>query len=199
MPETLVDLIRHGEPMGGRRYRGNGRDDPLSPTGWIQMREALGETAPWDWIISSPMARCRPFAAELAVRHGLPLVIEPDFIEVGMGAWEGRSHADIAASEPDAHAAFRRDPVGCRPPGAEPLARLLARVASAYERQVSTSPGGHLLIVCHAGVTRAIVGHLLRAEADRWSRLRIDYAGLTRIRHGRFGAGIEYLNRRGPL
>ena len=28
MRDTLVDLIRHGEPTGGRRYRGNGADDP---------------------------------------------------------------------------------------------------------------------------------------------------------------------------
>ena len=99
MRETLVDVMRHGEPMGGRRYRGNGVDDPLSPVGWTQMRHALGDSAPWDQIISSPMARCRLFASELAGRHGLPLAIEPGFIEVGMGAWEGRSHADIAASE----------------------------------------------------------------------------------------------------
>ncbi len=196
MQDTLLDLIRHGEPIGGQRYRGNGADDPLSPTGWTQMRQAIGDTACWDQLISSPMARCRAFAVELAGRLGLPLAIEPDFIEVGMGAWEGRSHAEVAASEPDDYAAFYRDPVGRRPPGAEPLDRLRVRVAAAYERQVSTYPGRRLLIVCHAGVTRAIVGHVLSADAARWYRLRIDYAGLTRIRHGRFGPSIEYLNRR---
>jgi probable phosphoglycerate mutase len=195
MRETLVDLIRHGEPTGGRRYRGNGADDPLSPLGWTQMRQALGDAAPWDQILSSPMTRCRLFAAELAGRHRLPLAIEPGFIEVGMGAWEGRAHTEIAAAEPAAYEALQRDPVGCRPPGAEPLDRLLARIARVYERQVTAYPGRHLLIVCHAGVTRAILGHLLRAEAERWYRLRVDYAGLTRIRHGRFGASVEYVNR----
>jgi hypothetical protein len=34
MPDTLIDLIRHGQPEGGRRIRGNGCDDPLSPLGW---------------------------------------------------------------------------------------------------------------------------------------------------------------------
>ena len=32
--ETLVDFIRHGEPEGGRRYRGNAVDDVLSEKGW---------------------------------------------------------------------------------------------------------------------------------------------------------------------
>ena len=35
---TRIDLIRHGEPVGGRRYRGQ-IDDPLSEKGWKQMRE----------------------------------------------------------------------------------------------------------------------------------------------------------------
>lgn len=37
MTGTLIDLIRHGEPAGGRRYRGHGLDDPLTEKGWSQM------------------------------------------------------------------------------------------------------------------------------------------------------------------
>ena len=36
-PVTTIDLIRHGEPVGGRRYRGGRMDDPLSEKGWAQM------------------------------------------------------------------------------------------------------------------------------------------------------------------
>ena len=36
MSDTVIDLIRHGEPVGGRRYRGH-IDDPLSERGWQQM------------------------------------------------------------------------------------------------------------------------------------------------------------------
>jgi probable phosphoglycerate mutase len=192
--ETLVDLIRHGEPIGGARYRGNGTDDPLSALGWSQMSEALGETAPWDQIISSPMSRCRIFAADLAGRHGLPLVIDPSLIEVGMGEWEGRARSDVAEQQPERFAAFYRDPVGQRPMGAEPLDRLVTRVADAYSRHLAAYPGRHLLIVCHAGVMRALVGHLLEADARRWYRIRIDYAGLVRVRHGSLGPSIEWVN-----
>lgn len=196
MRETLVDLIRHGEPLGGRRYRGNGVDDPLSTEGWRQMRAAVGDEHPWQQIVTSPMARCREFALELAGRHGLPLVVEPALAEVGMGAWEGRAHADVAANEPAAFEAFYRNPASCRPPGGEPLGELSRRVAAAYTRQVASHPGRHLLIVCHAGVMRALVGHLLKAEPERWYRLRIDYAGLVRVRHGRFGPSLECVNAR---
>ncbi|MCG6986310.1 MAG: histidine phosphatase family protein [Thiocapsa sp.] len=194
MPEILIDLIRHGEPVGGRRYRGNGTDDPLSAAGWAQMTEALGERAPWQQIITSPMARCRLFAADLAARRGLPLVVDPGLIEVGMGVWEGRSHTDVAEQEPERHTAFYQDPVGRRPAGAESLEHLVARVADAYQRHLAAYPGRHLLIVCHAGVMRALLGYLLGAEARRWYRIQIDYAGLVRVRHGRLGPSIEWVN-----
>ncbi|EXJ13894.1 histidine phosphatase family protein [Imhoffiella purpurea] len=195
MTETLIDLIRHGEPVGGKRYRGGGADDPLSELGWTQMREALGDSAPWDQIITSPMLRCQRFAIELAQRHALPLAVEPAFREVGMGAWEGRSHAEVASAEPEAYEAFYKDPVGCRPPGAEPLDRFCARVSLAFERQMAAYPGRHLLIVCHAGVSRAIAGHVLHLTPERWYGINIEYAGISRIRSGRFGPVVEYLNR----
>ena len=194
MPDTLVDLIRHGEPLGGPMVRGNGCDHPLGELGWRQMRAAVDRCAPWDQILSSPLARCREFAAEVACRNGLPLAVEPELREIGMGAWEGRRKADIAAEEPDDWSAFLRDPVAHRPPGGEGLEALRRRVGLAYDRQIASYPGRHLLIVCHAGVSRAIVGHLLDADDERWYRIRIDYAGVTRIRHGRFGASIEHVN-----
>ena len=196
MQDTVVDLIRHGEPLGGRRYRGHGVDDPLSALGWEQMWRAVGDVAHWDQIISSPMRRCRLFASALAGRHALPLAIEPALREVGMGTWEGRTHHEVAQSQPDQLTAFQRDPVHARPPGAEPLDVFLGRVVDAYARQIAAHPGRRLLIVSHAGVTRAILGHVLRAEPNRWYRLKIDHAGISRIRETRFGAVVEFVNRR---
>lgn len=195
MTDTLIDLIRHGEPEGGQRYRGGGTDDPLSELGWRQMRDALGESAPWDRIITSPMVRCQHFATELAERHALPLAIEPAFREVGMGVWEGRSHAEVAESEPEAYAAFYRDPVGSRPAGAEPLDRFCARVAEAFDHLLETDAEHHVLIVCHAGVSRAIAGHVLHMEPERWYGINIDYAGISRVRSGHFGPVVDFINR----
>lgn len=198
-PETIIDLIRHGEPEGGRMIRGHGVDHPLSTLGWAQMRGAVG-TAPvdrtrdWDQIISSPMARCREFAMELARQRGLPLAVDPQLREVGMGAWEGSRPEELAQRNPADYEAFLHDPVGHRPPGGERLDALIARVGAAYDGHLRAYPGRRLLLVCHAGVSRAIIGHLLRAEPAQWYRLRIDYAGLTRIRHGRHGAIVEYIN-----
>ena len=73
MKETLIDFIRHGEPEGGRRYRGNAVDDALSEKGWQQMWGAVGDRPPWQQIISSPMRRCSAFA-----EAGEPCPIDTD-------------------------------------------------------------------------------------------------------------------------
>ena len=106
MPDTLIDFLRHGEPVGGRCYRGNGVDDPLAETGWSQMWATLGDACPWDEIISSPLQRCHVFAQVLGERHGLPVRIDERFREVGFGSWEGRTPDQILADNADEYHAF---------------------------------------------------------------------------------------------
>jgi len=192
--DTIVDLIRHGEPRGGRLIRGQGVDHPLSALGWQQMWAAVGSEASWDQVISSPLSRCREFAVRLAGQHGLPLAVDPMLREIAMGAWEGRRLVELAVEQPEAFGAFRSDPVANRPPGGERLEALQGRIGRAYDRQVAAYTGRHVLIVCHAGVSRAVIGHVLDADPMHWYRIRIDYAGVTRIRHDGFGASIEFVN-----
>ena len=126
---TTLDLMRHGEPVGGRRYRGQ-IDDPLSEKGWAQMHAAVGDAKPWAQIVSSPLLRCRAFAERLAGRHGLPLSFDARLMEVGFGEWEGKSAAEIEQDAPGILDRFKADPVNVRPAGAEPLADFQARVAA---------------------------------------------------------------------
>jgi len=196
MPDTVIDLIRHGEPEGGQMIRGNHIDHPLSVLGWHQMREAVSEADGWDLVVSSPMARCRPFAAEIAGRFKLPLIVEPRLHEIHMGAWEGMRRAEVAVAHPEDYLAFCRDTVAHRPPGGERLEALIARVSPIHDRLLAHYPGRRMLVVCHAGVARAILCHVLGADPLAWSRLRIDYAGLSRIRHGRFGPTVDFINAR---
>ena len=182
MPDvvTTIDLIRHGEPVGGRKYRGQ-TDDPLSEKGWRQMREAVGEHKPWQHIVSSPLSRCHAFATELAQKHQLPLSVDPRFMEVKFGEWEGKTADQLKANDPDIIARFRRDPVGQRPAGAEALEDFAARVAAAWQDVLQAHQGMHVLIVCHAGVIRMVLAHVLGVPLSRTYYIDVPSAGLTRI------------------
>jgi len=187
---TLIDLIRHGEPVGGRKYRGQ-LDDPLSEKGWRQMREAVGDHCPWSAIVSSPLARCSAFAGELAERHGLPLYFDDRLREIGFGAWEGKTATELLADDPERLARFWRDPINHTPPGAETLHAFRERITAGWNALLECHAGRHVLVVGHAGMMRMIIREVLEMPLDRMFRLQVGNAAISRIRID--GSGAEAL------
>lgn len=177
---TTIDILRHGEPVGGRRYRGQ-LDDPLSEKGWAQMRAAVGGHCPWRLVATSPLRRCAAFAEELAAAHGLPLRAEPRLQEVGFGAWEGRTREELSAAQPGLLERFYADPVANPPPGAEPLAAFQRRVVAVWRELLVQHQGSHVLIVAHAGVIRMLVAQALGLELKAVFRLQVPNASITRL------------------
>ena len=176
---TRIDAIRHGEPEGGRRYRGYGIDDPLTEKGWQQMWNAMPEQPGWDLIISSPLARCLNFSNALAEKLGIPAIVNDQMKEIGFGVWEGLTPDEIIAADSEALNRFYQDPIHNRPEGAEPLETFSNRVWSAYKKIAAEHSGKHILIVAHAGVIRAITANVLEMPLDDvYSRLKIEYAAI---------------------
>lgn len=194
MTDTVIDLIRHGEPVGGRAYRGYNIDDPLSEKGWQQMWDAVGDSCPWQHIISSPLSRCHSFARSLAEDNQLSLTVEENFKEVGFGSWEGLTPDQIKANNLAEYEAFYRDPVNQRPAGAEPLDEFYSRVVGAYHKTVTDHAGQHILVVTHAGVIRAIIANTLHAAPKGMYRIKVENAGITRIRYHDQQGTLELLN-----
>ncbi len=178
--ETTIDLIRHGEPEGGQRIRGT-LNDPLSENGWRQMWQAIGAQRPWSRIVSSPMLRCQAFAERLADSMGLTPQIQPDFREIGFGAWEGLSTRELLQQDPSALQRYWQNPLDHAPLGAEPVDDFRARVFSAWEDLLPQVRGEHVLLVCHGGVIRAILSAVLGMPRERLWCFDVPYANLSRI------------------
>ena len=190
---TTIDLIRHGEPVGGKRYRGQ-IDDPLSEKGWRQMWEAVGDHHPWDRIVTSPLSRCRAFAEALGERHGIPVERDARLMEIGFGAWEGRTAEELLAEDPGRLHRFWSDPLNHTPPGAETLPAFRDRVIAAWEDLLARHAGRHLLVVGHAGMMRMILRHVLDMPLERMFRIQIGNAAISRIRiDGRGEAALPRL------
>lgn len=175
-----IDLLRHGEPVGGRKYRGQ-IDDPLSDKGWAEMRAAVDGRDDWDAIIYSPLCRCADFAAELSTTLDIPAVADERLMEIGFGAWEGLTGDEIRADNADALRQFYNDPVNNQPDGAERLRAFYLRVGGAWDEFIETTEYERILLIAHAGVMRAVITHVLKAPLLSMYRMQIPSAGMVSI------------------
>ena len=172
----VITVLRHGECVGRNAVFRGRTDDPLSEKGWAQMRAAGAHLPPFDSISSSPLLRCRAFAAEFAAARGLPLHIEDGFRERDFGAWESLSADEVAARFPT-HGDPRLDPYGNAPEGGEAYPDFRARVEAVWaEWTARLVPGQHLLIA-HAGIMRALLVQLLGLPPENLYRLSLPNAG----------------------
>ncbi len=183
----IIDLIRHGSPVGGKMYRGHSIDHPLSEEGWQQMRECVGDYNLWDVIISSPLLRCSEFARELHQHHNIPLEIMDNLKEVGFGCWEGKDANDIDREE---FLNFYHDPMNNRPEGSEHLEDFINRVVQSWKKILCEHHGKHILIVAHAGVIRAVIAHILYSEPVGMYKIAVENGRICRI---------EVTERSGPV
>jgi len=151
-------LLRHGETVGGNRFRGH-RDDPLTDAGLAQMWQSVADGPQWDHIVTSPLRRCAQFAHALATTLQLPLTRDARFKEMHFGQWEGRSAAEITTEDPQALARFWRDPDNHPPPGGETLRQFQQRVLAGWQALQETLPGCNVLLVTHGGVIRLLWCH----------------------------------------
>jgi alpha-ribazole phosphatase len=191
--DRFADLLRHGEPEGGPRFRGTA-DQGLTRCGVVAMQRTVAAAGSvWDLILTSPARRCAGFAEHLAHAHGLPLEVWGDLRERDWGDWEGCTASGIPAADLDR---FWTDPEGFTPPGAEPLATFSGRVLAAWQRLLGHS-ARRPLVITHGGVLRVVLGAVLELPAASLPLIEVPYACLSRLRLPS-GAGRPSLVAHGP-
>lgn len=169
-----VLLCRHGEtPWNAEgRYQGQ-MDIPLSETGERQAA-ALGarlKDLPIARAVASPLSRARR-TAELALgaRAGM-LTLDPGFLEIAHGAWEGKLAAELSGEDGPRVKAWREAPHTVQMPGGESLQQVQDRAWPAF---VAACAGicaeDILLIAAHDAVNRVILARILGLPLARiWS------------------------------
>lgn len=180
-----LDFIRHGEPEGGVKYRGS-VDDPLSATGWQQMRTSVGQAlnagVRWDAVIASPMQRCHAFASEVAQQQNLPLTVLPDLRELCFGELEGMTPKAAWAAYPDLLKNLWQAPERHTPPGGEPFTDFMVRVQRGIDQILAEFSGQHVLVVVHGGVIRAMLTCCIGFTPGDTFKIEVPYAGMTRVK-----------------
>jgi len=193
--QTTVDLLRHGELIGGVRYRGN-TEAQLTEAGradmdavWLRLAGQVGH------IVTSPLGRCREPAGSWSRQSGIPCTVVDDFREMHYGEWEGLGAAQIEQAFPGLLPRWRKNPVGIQIPGAETIELFAERVIDAWEAMLREYAGRHVLLVAHSGTLRVLVAHVLGAPLAATRRFAMPYAAWSRVQHDRCGNLLTFLNR----
>jgi len=195
MPEeTVVEFIRHGEPVGGSRYRGHGIDDPLTERGWKQMWNGVGSAGHWDIILTSPLARCADFAHRLGEERKIPVRILDDLREIGFGAWEGMTKEQLLETRPEEFRRFYEDPIAYPPEKAERVEDFFNRISLCYDLFLNEFLEKNILVVAHAGVIRAALMHAIGAGPGQMYNLEIRNGMVSRVRYRNGRTGLEMIN-----
>ena len=165
-----IYLLRHGTPVGGRMYRGNLFDDPLTEEGWNQMKSSLANLS-FDTIATSPMKRCSEFADYISKKSKIPCSIIEDFREIGFGDWQGKTSHQIGEEIVER---FKNDPINNPINNAENLYDFQKRVIKSYlEILNNLNPKNKLLIIAHAGVIRIIKSYILKLPIEKMFTMNI--------------------------
>jgi alpha-ribazole phosphatase len=169
-------LLRHGMTTGHGRYCGS-TDVALTQEGWRQMWAAV-EDGQWDRIVSSPLRRCREFAAALAEHRGLPFTDDARLRELHFGEWEGLSVDELLLNNPEALQLFWREPGRHAPPGAERLDEACTRVLQYWHQAKTEMTDERVLAITHGGPMRILRAELIALPRDRLLEIEVPYAAL---------------------
>jgi len=182
---TQLFLIRHGESIWNAEGRIQGQPDPpLSELGQ-QQANALGHrlsNLALAALYTSPMARVRQTSAAIAAPHPITPAIEPAFLEVHLGSWEGQRASDFSDDETARYRAWEHDPTSVTPPGGETMTSALDRIAPALDRILEAHVDTTIAVVTHSIIGRVALSYLLGCGVVLVPRLRLKRASVTKLR-----------------
>ena len=167
-----IVLVRHGETAWSLSGQHTGRTDiPLTERGEREALTLVTRLQGWNFarVLTSPLQR----AARTSALAGFAAAAtaDPDLVEWGYGAYEGRRTADIRAERPDWE--LFRD--GC--PQGEPLEAVSARADRCVARL--REPAGDVLVFAHRDILRIIAVRWLGLPVATAQRFLLSTAGVS--------------------
>jgi probable phosphomutase (TIGR03848 family) len=197
---TTLFLIRHGlTAVTGKTLYGRTPGVPLDERGRAQA-EALAERfAPirLTAVYSSPLDRCVETVAPLAARQRLDVVTRDGLIEMDVGAWTGRSLAQVRRTRLWKELIHR--PSHFRFPDGESFADAQARAIAEIDAIAARHPRGRVAVASHGDIIRMLVAHLGGAHLDLFQRTMADPASVSAVSLGDAGPHVLMVNDTGSL
>ena len=137
----------------------------------------------FDAIYTSPLQRCYKLAEALCEDKNIEILdaqVKPDarLKELHFGDWELQPWDNVPR---DVFDIWANDYANLAPPNGETFNQLQQR-AKAFVAEVNQAyPLGHVLVVAHGGLIRALIADALELPLKRLFRIQVEYASLTQV------------------
>ncbi len=191
-PDLELLLVRHGETLWNRtgRFQGH-RDSPLTLAGVAQLRRLaralrrrFGERLRDFQVVASPLPRAWQSAVLLLEQLGLAperIRLDPELREIGWGAWDGLTAADIEARDPERWRLCVQSGFAVAPPGGESRCAVFARARGWLARQ---PPHAEILLVAHGTINGALCCAYLNLPDAAMLEIAMPAGGALHLRAG---------------
>ncbi len=142
----------------------------------------------FDAIYTSPLQRCVKLAVELDLDNPIH---DQRLKELNFGDWELQNWSDIPR---EAFDTWADDYANLAPPRGETFHELQTRGVDFLQEMQQTYPRGHLAVVSHGGMIRAMLAHTLNIPLKSLFRFVVDYASVTTFDFSNEIPKILYVN-----
>ncbi len=183
----MLFLVRHGRTAINVGNKLQGRiDHPLDEVGQRQAVEIASVLKGIDRVISSPLIR----AKQTADAFGLPVEVDPRFIELDYGDFDGMLQKDVPAHT---WKEWRSDN-NFRPPNGETLIELDLRVREALSELINEARTKNVVVVSHVSPIKAAIAWTIRIDVSSCWRMLLDRASISRIEITENGPSMRGFN-----
>ena len=195
---THLYLVRHGQTAGNVSHQLIGHTDmPLDDLGLAQARQ-VGlhmRAVPLDTVISSPLARARITATEIARHQSIDIQIDDRLKETDFGHAEGMTIAEAAERFPEI-LRLRDDPLAMdfQWPGGDHRAEFHARVLTTFSDLATVHQGRRIAVVCHGGVITSLIAQLDGGSPNDYDRYPVANCSVTHLEVHTHGTTAHRLN-----
>lgn len=185
MSTTTIYITRHGQTEWNVDHRMQGhKDSALTPLG-VQQAEWLSRGLAdkhLDVVYASSSPRAQRTAEIVRAERDIPLQTCKEFMEIGVGVWEGRNSAELEAYYPDQYCYFWEDPEKFKVDGSETFVEVATRALGKLQQILEEHEGQTVLIVTHSVVLKLLMAHFEgRALHKLWDLPYIYPTCLSRI------------------